>query len=155
MSSNNLSNEEKLRHVQKLLDAGEPQKALHYLEIYGSQGPELKNALGVCLLRLGLFEKAMHVLRDLVFQRYICIPRETPPLFQANYATSLLLLKDSNQAAIDIIKHLPESAHPYITELHQAVRRWQKNLPLTKRIRCRLKVYPHNPIALTVAPGSV
>ncbi len=141
MSSHLASLQDKIEYIRELLSLDQTEKALMFIEKHGSQSQEMKNALGVCLMRAGHVEQAVNVLRDLVFQNFICIPSDTPPLYQANYATALLL-KNYNQMAIEIIKKLPIDSHPYVAQLHRAIRQWQKNLPLLHQLRCLLGLYP-------------
>lgn len=155
MSTIHTSVQEKLNYIRQLLEAGKPEQALHFLEKTGVQTPELQNALGVCLLRSGNIKRANDVLRELVFQKAICIPYGTPPLFQANYVTSLLMRGNYNQAAIEILKGLSPLSHPYVAELYQTLHRWQQKLPLVKRILYWVKLYPSTPVTLTVPPGSL
>lgn len=149
-SSSNTTNA--LTHIQSILDAGDAEKAFFFIQKHGVHSPEFKNASGVCLLRLGRVEHATEVLRELVFQKFICIPKDTPPVFQANYATALLL-KGYNQVATEIIRSLPISAHPYIADLRRCIDQWQQNLPLYQRILCRLNSFPASVIELPMAPG--
>lgn len=140
--------------IQSMLDAGNAEKAFSFIQKHGAHSPEFKNASGVCLLRLGRVEHATEVLRELVFGKLVCIPRDTPPVFQANYATALLL-KKYNQMAIEIIRSLPVSAHPYIAELRRCVDQWQQKLPLHQRLLCRLNSFPAAAIELPMAPGAL
>ncbi len=143
-----------ITYIQKLLASNEIEKALHYIDRKGSPTPELRNALGVCLMRLGESEKAVNILRELVFQKYLSIPRETPPLFQANYATALLM-KCYNQMAIEIIETLSPSDHPYIALLHDAVAQWRNTLPLHRRFLSKLGLHPNTRIVLNFPPGQI
>jgi hypothetical protein len=154
MSSTHTISENVLVNIRELLKAGEHEKALQVIHRTGSQAPEMKNAQGVCMLRMGRIEGAIDVLRELVFQKQLCIPLNTPPLFQANYATALLL-KHYNQMAIEIIKSLPDSAHPYVSQLKQAIGQWQQALPLHQWFRCLVRVYPPTPVVLNFPPGQV
>ena len=152
MSQSHSNTNETLTHIQTLLDAGNAEKAFSFIQKHGDHSPEFKNASGVCLLRLGKVEHATEVLRELVFQKYVCIPRGTPPVFQANYATALLF-KKYNQMAIEIIRSLPVSAHPYIAELRRCIDQWQQKLSLHQRFLCRLNIFPATAIELPMAPG--
>jgi len=154
MSSTHTLPEEVLINIRELLNTDQAEKALQLIHRTGSQLPEMKNAQGVCLLRLGRIEGAIDVLRELVFQKQLCIPENTPPLYQANYATALLL-KHYNQMAIEIIKSLPNSDHPYIGQLVQAIHQWQQSLPLHQWFRCLVKLYPPTPVTLKFQPGQV
>lgn len=146
--------QEKMAHIRQLLAEGQAEKALQFIEKTSGPARELKNAQGVCLMRLGRVTPANDVLRELVFQNSMCIPLDTPPLFQANYATALLL-KNYNQMAIEIVKGLPEGAHPYVDRLSAAIAQWRKALPLVQRLRCVLGLYPSRPVVLPFPPGEV
>ncbi|MBE0537706.1 MAG: hypothetical protein IH624_18735 [Phycisphaerae bacterium] len=154
MSSTNSSSQGKLDHIRELFETGRADQALQFIEKTGSQTSELKNAFGVCLMRVGQTDRAVTTLRELVFQRYMCIPADTPPLFQANYATALLL-KNYNQPAIDIIEDLPTSAHPYIGRLRQTIHQWRKTLPIYHRAGCLIKLYPPTPVIMSYPPGDL
>ena len=53
--------------ARRLMDAGDYEKARQLLNTGGSSD-EMKNAKGVCLMRLGHFEDALRVYRNLVLQ---------------------------------------------------------------------------------------
>lgn len=146
--------QDKLAQIRQLLEQNQADKAMQLIEKTGTQSRELKNAFGVCLLRLGRLAGAMDVLRELIFQNSMCIPKDTPPLFQANYATALLM-KNYNQMAIEIINGLPADAHPYVAALQQAIADWKKQLSLFHQFRCLLGLYPAAPVILPFPPGDV
>jgi len=146
------SSQAKLDHIRLLLEAGEAEKAIQFIEKGGSQCPEINNALGVCLMRLGRIENAVVVLRQLVLGNRMCIPSDTPPLFQANYATALLL-KNHNQPAIEIINNLAASDHSYIQQLKQAIAHWRKSLPVFQRMGCFVRSYPARRVTIPFPPG--
>lgn len=154
MSRSISSTEDMVLHVRQLLQSGQPEIALQFLEKTGIQAPDMRNALGVCLLRLGKVEKALNVLQELVFQKFLSIPKGTPPLYQANYAT-VLLLKNYNQMAIEIINGLEPAEHPYIAQLHATVAQWKKQLPVFHKFRCMLGLYPDKPVLLSMQPGDL
>lgn len=148
------TSQDSILYLRKLLASNEVEKAFHYIDKKGAHESELRNALGVCLMRLGETEKAVTILREVVFQNHLCIPRDTPPLFQANYATALLM-KRYNQMAIEIIKTLSPSDHPYIAQLHDAVAQWRNTLPLHRRFLSKLGLYPNTRIVLNFPPGQI
>jgi len=155
MSSTHVSLQDKIGYIRELLSSDQTEKALLFIDKNGTQNQEMKNALGVCLMRAGRIEQAVTVLRDLVFQNHICIPDETPPLYQANYATALLL-QNYNQMAIEIIKRIPVNSHPYVAQLHQAIGQWQKSLPLLRQMQCLLGLYPSGcRVPMEFKPGCI
>jgi hypothetical protein len=146
--------EDKITHVRQLLGSGQTEIAMQFIEKSSLQSSDMRNALGVCLMRLGKVEKALNILQELVFQKYLSIPKGTPAIYQANYAT-VLLLKNYNQMAIEIINGLPATEHPYIAQLHASVAQWKKQLPVFDKFRCMLKLYPETPVTLSMQPGDV
>jgi tetratricopeptide (TPR) repeat protein len=141
-------------HLQPLLENGEYDKALAYLNRLGHENDFIRNAKGVCLMRLGEIDAALKVLRELVFAGQICIPSSTPPLYQANYATALLL-KGYNQEALEILSSLDPKAHPYIAAMKETFAEWKKGLGLFGRILCGIRLYPRKPVALKYPPGAL
>jgi len=146
--------EDKVTHVRQLLASNQAENAILFIEKTGIQSPDMRNALGVCLMRLGKVEKALNILQELVFQKFLSIPKGTPAIYQANYAT-VLLLKNYNQMAIEIIKGLSPADHPYIAQLHASVAQWKKQLPVFHKFRCMLGLYPDTPVTLSMEPGDI
>lgn len=149
-----MSIQSQIEHIQELLDCGKVQQALMYVDRMGQDNGPMKNARGVCLMRLGKAESAAGVLRDLVFGGLICIPSDTPPLYQANYAAALLM-KGYNQEAMEILAGLGPQQHPYIAALYERIVEWKRGLNLFQRLACRMKLYPHKPIPLNGHLGSL
>ena len=143
-----------MEHIRILLDQGRAQEALNLIEHLGQNSPVMENARGVCLLRLGRFEEAILALREITFQGYVCIPRETPAIFQTNFATALLLANHKD-AAINIIHRLDEKQHPAIARLKSAIERWKKGLSPLLKMRCAMGFYPACPVLLDFAPGDL
>ncbi|MFB0552231.1 MAG: tetratricopeptide repeat protein [Phycisphaerae bacterium] len=141
-------------YVRELLNQGRPQDALKFIEHLGQKTPIMENARGVCLLRLGKIEQAISVLREVVFQGYICIPSDTPVLYQINFATAMLIanLKD---AAIPILDRLDVTEYPQAAKLKDAISRWAKSLNLIERFSYHLGLYPSKPVKIDFPPGEV
>ena len=118
--------------VRALLNDGRSQEALDLIHHLGQSTPEIENARGVCLLRLGRVDEALSVLRNLAFQGHICIPSDTPVVFRTNFATALLMAGHTN-GAIAAIDHLSDKQHPAVGRIHTAIRRWKAGLSWPER----------------------
>jgi hypothetical protein len=141
-----------LARVDALLRAGRAREALALLP--RTDSPWLRNARGVCLLRLGRPGEAVEVLRDLVFDHTgFAIRRDADPVFQANYATALLL--DGNAEAFwSVLSGIADRTHPAVGRLDDAVRRWKAGMTLGQRIASALGIGGPQ-FALDFPPGDL
>jgi predicted Zn-dependent protease len=128
-----------LTRVEQLLQEGRPQAALALLPVT-TDSPWLRNARGVCLLRLGLASQAVETLRDLVFNRGgFAVRADADPVFQANYATALLL--DGNAEGFwSILGGIDDRTHTAVARLDDAVRRWKADMTFWQRFASALGV---------------
>jgi hypothetical protein len=118
--------------VDRLLREGRPQEALSLLT--ATNGPWVRNARGVCLLRLGRSSQAIDALRDLVFKPDgFGVRPDADPVFQANYATALLLDWNTD-GFFGIICGIRERTHPAVTRLDDAIRRWKAGMSFWQRV---------------------
>jgi hypothetical protein len=143
-----------IEHVRELLSRDHPYDALKFIEHLGQKTPVMENARGVCLMRLGKIEEAVSVLRDIAFQGYICIPTDTPALYQINFATAMLLSKQ-NDSAFDILNKLDEKVHPEASKLKEAIRRWVKVLNFIEKCAYYIGLYPNKRVTIDFPPGEV
>ncbi len=140
--------------VRELLEQDRPQEALDLIEHVGQNTPAMKNAQGVCLLRLGRIEDAISVLREIAFQGHICIPSDTPAIYKANFATAMLMA-NRKDGAIDLINELAAKHTPEAADLKAAIDRWVKSLPLVRRILFKIGIYPSSPMPIDFFPGNL
>jgi hypothetical protein len=143
-----------LARIRELLDQNLPEQALDYINHLGQETPEAKNALAVCLLRLGRTSEAASILRDIAFRGRICMPDDTPLLFQLNFATAMLMA-NFKDAAIAVMDRLEGEKDPQAVQLREAIEGWRKNLGFVGQLRCRLGFYPKQPVKLDFPPGRV
>jgi hypothetical protein len=122
-----------LTRAEQLLRESRPREALALLPA-ATDSTWLRNARGVCLLRLGRASQAVETLRDLVFERAgFAVRADADPVFQANYATALLL--DGNAEGFwSILGGIRDRTSPAVARLDDAVRRWRAGMTLGQRI---------------------
>jgi hypothetical protein len=144
-----------LQYIRELLDHDRPDEALDLITHSCNDSPEMENARGVCLLRLGRFDEAISVLRDVTYQGLPAIPYDTPALFQANFAVAMLRANRAKDAALVISERLNGNEHPEAAKLKAAVRQWKKSLGPLGRLGCRLGLYPAQPVPLDERAGAV
>lgn len=142
-----------LDRIRQLLAEGRAEDALVLINQRDDQSDLWQNARGVCLLRLGLYERAVQALRRIVFSdNAICVPEGIPALYRANFATALLLTHHM-EGAIALIEHLEDDGHPYVRALRQAAQRWKQGLTLLQRMGLWAGWYPKKPVQLDFPPG--
>ena len=141
-----------LTRVEALLAEGRPGEALALLP--PTDSPWLRNARGVCLLRLGRPGEAIEALRDLVFDKTgFAVRRDADPTFQANYATALLL--DGNAEGFwSILGSIDDRGHPAVARLDEAVRRWKAGMTFGQRVTSALGIGGPR-FALDSPPGAL
>jgi hypothetical protein len=144
-----------LQRIRELLDHDRLDEALIFTTRSGNDSPEMKNARGVCLLRLGRLDEAIKVLRDITYQDLPGIPHDTPVLFQANLAAALLRANQAKDVALMILDRLHGNEHPEAAKLKAAVRQWRKSIGPLGRLRCRLGLCPAQPVPLDERAGAV
>ena len=144
-----------LQHIRELLDHDRPSEALNFIPPSGDGSPEMENARGVCLLRLGRLDEAISVLQDVTFQGLPVMPDDAPALFQVNFAVAMLRANREKGAALTISDRLTGNEHPEAARLKAAVRQWKESLGPLERLRCRLGLYPAKPVPLDERAGAV
>ncbi len=139
-----------LTRVDGFLRADHPREALALLPATGNLW--VQNARGVCLLRLGRTSEAIKTLRDLVYGPGGLVARpDVDPVFQANYATALLL--DGNAEGFwGILGDIRDRSHPAVAELDEAVRQWKAGMTFWQRAASGLGIGGPR-FTLTIPPG--
>jgi hypothetical protein len=144
-----------LQHVRELLEHDRPDEALSFIAHSDNDAPEMENARGVCLLRLGRLDEALEVLRNLIYQGLLDMPEDAPALFQVNLAVAMLRANRIKSGALMIADRLNGDEHPEAARLKAAVRQWKAGLGPLGRLCCRLGLYPAKPVPLDGHAGAV
>ncbi len=141
--------------AQSLLDQGQTAEALEMLSFCGRNTHGIENAKGVCLLRLGRYDAALKILRELVFPRgAFSIPDDTPTVFRTNYITAMLL-SGSVMTAGELLKDVPDRSHSAVQRLKTAIRQWRRSLPWWRQLLLWVGAYPDKPVRLDYPPGDL
>ncbi|MFH1615498.1 MAG: hypothetical protein ABIG61_10510 [Planctomycetota bacterium] len=141
-------------HIRELLNQDRPQDALKFIERLGQKTPVMENARGVCLMRLGKIDQAVSVLRNLAFQGYICMPSDTPVLYQLNFAIAMLL-SNYKDGIIPLVDKLDTENYPQAAKLKDAIRQWVKSLNFIEKCCCKIGIYPAKPVKIDFPPGEI
>lgn len=130
------------------------EKAVDLLRSAGG-APEVRNAMGVCLLRLGRHEHAINTLRELVLAPGCTWMRsDRPAQYKVNFATALLL-GGHPAGCVEVLGEIHNEALPAVKQLREAINRWQKTLTFWQRLNWKLgQVEPPNPVvSVDFEPG--
>ena len=121
-----------LDRIDRLLEDDNPHEALGLLS--QTDTPWLRNARGVCLLRLDRVGQAIDALRDLVFDPTgFAFRADANPVCQANYATALLL--DGNtDGFFSVLGAIRDRNHAAVARLDDAIRRWKAGMTFWQRV---------------------
>lgn len=150
--SNPSTLERALAQVRDLLEQNKPGEAIELIKQYGSKNEAIRNAYGVCLMRIGEHGKALEVYRGLCISQGVCLRPDAPVVHLVNYATALLLLQNV-AGCIDILRQIPASSHPGATRVQSAIDRWRKSLSFWQRLGLLCGVEPGTAIQLNYPPG--
>ncbi|MEX0718458.1 MAG: hypothetical protein WD066_17825 [Planctomycetaceae bacterium] len=141
-----------LRKVRTLVEAGRLQDAFD-LANRGAADALLKNARGVCLLRMQRPEQAVRVYRELTLTGGgIVIRSNVPLIFKLNFATALLMSGNVG-GCCEILHEIRNEDHPRITQLRAAIENWKSGLTLFQRLMWRLGNPPEIPATIDFVPG--
>jgi hypothetical protein len=89
---------------------------------------QVRNALGVCLMRLGRVDKAVEVFRSFVLMPGTVLERpDVSNACKRNFATALLM-KGFPSGAMSVLAEIREPGHPVTLRLNCAIRRWEGSL---------------------------
>ncbi|MEW4565225.1 hypothetical protein AB1K70_22060 [Bremerella sp. JC770] len=122
-----------LVRVNRLIQDGQYGQALNLVHASG-RDLTLKNAKGVCLLRLGKYDEAVSVYREIVFkQGCVWVRPEIPTIYKVNFATALLLAGQI-EGGLSVLGQAMDEGHPGVVRLRQSIRRWKQSFTLWQRI---------------------
>ncbi len=156
MNANPGTLHETMTLIRGLLDAGRIDDAMHVIRQSGIASNELRNAMGVCLLRRGQYDKAIELYRLLVLNNgAVTIKNGVPDTYRCNFATALLL-SGNIHGCLTMLADIRDSRHAGAVRLRTAVQRWKDSLTRWQRWRFALGSTTINvPVALDFPPGEL
>jgi hypothetical protein len=145
-----------ITRVQRLLDEGKPQEAFDQLNVWPySPDIRLRNARGVCLLRLKSYDKAVRVFRELVLAPNAIALRDDVPLTpKINFAIALLM-SGKITGGIGILEEISKQSDPAVESLREAVRIWKSRLSFGQKLYWFLGADPVEPFVPDDTPGKL
>jgi|GEM_PF-1567620 len=145
-----------LNKVKHLLDAERTQEAFDAVKSHAGSDPRLKNAYGVCLLRLGEPARAVSTFRELALQSGgICLRPDVPLLFKTNYATALILAGNI-AGGVSILREVRQPDDPGVQKIEAALHCWRDQMTFLQRILWKLlESLPPFPVEFDFPPGEI
>lgn len=142
------------RRIVAQIEAGHYEAALKGAQDKGSTDFRLRNAAGVCLLRLNRPTAAVQLFRPLVFAPDgLTLLRDTPNVVRLNFATALLLDGHSS-GCTDILRRVDRKL-PGVQQLRRSLRTWQSQLSFWSRLCWRLGLGAPQRVTLDYPPGEL
>lgn len=149
-----VAEESPLHRAQRLIRQSNYNAAL---EVAFHPGPDvqLRNAKGVCLLRLGQAHAAVVLYREIVFKPGCSWVRpELPTPYKVNFATALLL-NGNISGCVGVLNEALDPTHPGIQRLRACIRRWERGLTFWQRLNwmCGWTDESNSHVPLDFEPG--
>jgi|GEM_PF-1468347 len=136
------------------MEAGDYEKARHILNA-SSASDEMKNTKGVCLMRLGHYDDALRLYRNLVLQSGTMWMRpDVPVAWKVNFCTALLLAGHSAGCAASLAE-INRDDHPAVVRLRAAMADWKRSLSSWQKFLFWIGQEPNHPVALSFPPGEL
>jgi hypothetical protein len=138
MLSNPKTLDQSLRKVHQFIEDHQYELALAMTKGHEHSDVRLRNAKGVCLLRLGRFKEALHLFRSLTIdERTLTTKPKLPTEVITNFAT-VLLLQGHLGGCMERLHDVTDQHHPAVQRLFSAVAKWKAGLTFFQRIYWRL-----------------
>ncbi len=116
-----------LRQAYGLIQKNDYAGAANLLAAAG-RDPQVRNVLGVCLMRMGCIEKAVDVFRSFVLMPGTVLERaDVSNASKRNFATALLM-KGLPSGALSVLAEIHDPDHLMAVRLYSAIKQWEKTL---------------------------
>ncbi|MCA9038779.1 MAG: hypothetical protein KDA65_00390 [Planctomycetaceae bacterium] len=147
--------QDRIQRVASLVDSGHYQDALHMLSSGNTTLPEIRNARGVCLMRMKRYRESLDLFKSLVIPLNCTWMRpELPVIYRANLVTALILAQLPQGAHLALLE-IQEQDHPSIIRLRQVMERWISQLSWPKWLQWKYGFDINEPISLDFPPGEI
>ena len=153
LSQNDSSAVSQFQKAIVLADSGSPDQALALLNHSHSRVDLIENARGVCLLRLGNVDGAVHLFRSLVLASGCTWMKPESPVIQRTNLCTALLISGRVSGCVELLSAIEEQQHPSVVRLRQTLESWRAGLSILQRIQWFFGLDPGVPVSFTGLPG--
>lgn len=143
---------ELLARVGKVLQEQGAKPALDLVNRTKLASPWVRNAIGVCQLRLGLTDAAVSTFRSMVVSDNLMIRPDALCVCRINYAIALLLAGNMG-GCLNLLSELDDVKHPGVEKLRAALDRWKTALSFWQKIQWAIGNEVNEPVKLDFPPG--
>ncbi len=141
-------------HIGSLLNSGKAEEALQLLTSIPESTGWIRNAMAVCLMRMGKPKKASDLLVELVYQKNSVVMRPDVSDGIKLNLVSAMLMAGNIEGAAGMLKEVKNET-PMKTRVDHVFREWRKKQSIFSRIAMRLGIYPTCPVELDFPPGQI
>jgi hypothetical protein len=153
MSSDKSADADAYSKVRRFLENNRVEDALTLAR--SRHDAPMKNAQGVCLMRLGKPDEAVRVYRTLVLDNTgLFLRDQLPTVYKTNYAFALMLSGHAS-GGLNILKELSTEDHPSVHQLRSAIEAWKAKLSLLQKLGLAIGLEPKRPMLLDFPPGEL
>ncbi len=126
---------EVLLRVEQKLAANRPDQAMEVISRSKIGSPWMTNALGVCQMRQGEYDKAVNTFRSmLVGAGGIHLRPEFPVHFKTNFA--LAMLQDKNLSGFfRVFDEVRDESHPSVLRIQAALNAWKSEFSFIDKLK--------------------
>jgi hypothetical protein len=144
----------RLDQIRRCLETGSIEEALRIAK-KNEADPDMRNAIGVCQMRLGYPERAIAIYRTLTLASCgVIVKPGIPDKYKINFATAHLL-NGHVPGCKWMLNELTDRNSPAANRLREAIARWKKSLSIWERFNFVFGGEPKNPILLDLPFGEV
>lgn len=142
------------KNVDQFLKSGSPEKALQLISKSKNNSVWVKNATGVCQLRLGKPQVAIDIYRSILITNGVFLRSDAPPVFKINFAVALLM-NNNLTGFYSALSEVKDEDHPSVIKLKNTVKDWKKKLTVWQKLQLICGTHPAVPIELGFPPGDL
>ena len=142
-----------LHSVDALLKTKQYSQAVAVLQAARSNSPEIRNAEGVCRMRMGEHERAVQIFRGLVVYG-VNLRTDVPLAFKTNFACALLAAGNLEgcESTLSDIKRQNET-NDMVVYLRESIQRWRATLSFGDKLKMLVGV--RKPVPLHFELGEI
>lgn len=142
-----------LQRIVSVAESGQLGQALKLTTESRHNTDAIRNARGVCLLRIGRINEALNLYRSFVLPSGCTwMKPELPIEYRVNFCTSLLLTGHPI-GCCDCLGEIENQQHPAVVRLRGVIVNWEGRMSWGQRMLWRIGVVPDLPIESDFVPG--
>jgi hypothetical protein len=144
-----------LDQARHLLELGKPKEAFDLINAKGSGAPAMKNARGVCLMRMQQPALAVRTFRSVVLDHNgLSLRADVPTVYKTNFATALLL-EGNVSGCQSVLDEIRDEDDPGVQKLRAVIRKWVAELSFLQKLAWKAGSQPVRAASIDFLPGDL